>query len=469
MLSDRTGKGFFHHALTIREDICNGCSLCMRVCPTGALRIRDGKARLIEDRCVDCGECFRSCPVHAIIIEQDDFSRIFDYKHRVALVPAVLHGQFRHEVSMSEISAVLKSLGFTWVYVVEHGAEILKPAIDELMNVRTLPRPLISSYCPAVVRLIQVRFPALIRNLATLKAPLEMAAFYCRRVLRDRGAQNAEIGVFYVTPCAAKIAAVKSPVGEESTPITGVINMDFIFNRINRTLRNKVELPHGDDHAYSVDQDTLVWSLTTGEASCVNGRTLAIDGINNVTEFLEQLENDGITGIDYLELRACDEGCAGGVLLSSNRFLVAERLRNKARNLKPGNRAADSDDLPDIDAYHDYLMNKVRITDDIKPRSMYRLSGDRDEAMRMMKRSRRLMCWLPGTDCGLCGAPSCQALAEDIVRRRGDISQCVFIRESNMEKDLMDRERSNEIMRRIWGDNNFTKNCNKKGAENESN
>ena len=196
---------------------------------------------------------------------------------------------------------------------------------------------------------------------------------------------------------------------------------------------------------------------------------MAIDGINNVTEFLEQLENDGITGIDYLELRACDEGCAGGVLLSSNRFLVAERLRNKARNLKPGNRAADSDDLPDIDAYHDYLMNKVRITDDIKPRSMYRLSGDRDEAMRMMKRSRRLMCWLPGTDCGLCGAPSCQALAEDIVRRRGDISQCVFIRESNMEKDLMDREKSNEIMRRIWGDNNFTKNCNKKGAENESN
>ena len=314
-------KNFFHHALTIREDICTGCSLCMRVCPTEALRICDGKARLIEDRCVDCGECFRACPVHAIIIEQDDFSRIFDYKHRVALVPAVLHGQFRHEVSMSEISAVLKSLGFTWVYEVEHGAEILKPAIEELMNIRTLPRPLISSYCPAVVRLIQVRFPALLRNLATVKAPLEMAAFYCRRVLRDRGAHNAEIGVFYVTPCAAKIAAVKSPVGEESTPISGVINMDFIYNKINRTLRNKGELPHSDDHAYSVDPDTLVWSLTNGEASCVNGRTLAIDGMSNVTEFLEQLENDEISGVDYLELRACDEGCAGGVLLSSNRFL----------------------------------------------------------------------------------------------------------------------------------------------------
>lgn len=462
-------KGFFHHALTIRKDICTGCSLCMRVCPTEALRIHDGKARLIEDRCVDCGECFRSCPVHAIIIEQDDFSRIFDYKHRVALVPAVLHGQFRHEVSMSEISAVLKSLGFTWVYEVEHGAEILKPAIDDLMDVRTLPRPLISSYCPAIVRLIQVRFPALIRNIATVKAPLEIAAFYCRRVLRDRGAHNNEIGVFYVTPCAAKIAAVKSPVGEESTPISGVINMDFIYNKINRTLRNKGELKYGDDHAYSVNTDTLVWSLTNGEASCINGSTLAIDGMNNVTEFLEQLENDEITGVDYLELRACDEGCAGGVLLSSNRFLVAERLRNKARNLKPGTDSPETEEFASIEAYKEYLMNKVRVTEEIKPRSMYRLSGDRDEAMKMMKRSRRIMCWLPGTDCGLCGAPSCQALAEDIVRNRGEISQCVFIRESNMKKNLMNRERSSGIMEQIWGDNNFTKNCNKKGAENESN
>jgi hypothetical protein len=38
-----------------------------------------------------------------------------------------------------------------------------------------------------------------------------------------------------------------------------------------------------------------------------------------------------------------------------------------------------------------------------------------------------------------------------------------------MGKNLMDMERSSEIMKRIWGDNNFTKNCNKKGAENESN
>jgi len=462
-------KSFFHHALSIREDICTGCSICMRVCPTEALRIRDGKAKLIGDRCVDCGECYRKCPVHAIIISQDDFSRIFDFSHRVALIPAVLHGQFRHEVSMAEISAVLRSLGFTWVYEVENGAGILKTAIEDLMTIRTLPRPLISTYCPAVVRLIQVKFPSLIRNFATIKAPLEMAAFYCRKVLRDKGAHNAEIGVFYVTPCAAKIAAVKSPVGEESTPITGVINMDFIYNKINRTLRNKGEFGSDKGHSTSVSPESLTWSLTNGEAANVDGRTMAIDGMNNVIEFLEKLENDEISGVDYLELRACDEGCAGGVLLSSNRFLVAERLRNKARNLLVAQQRECADEFPPIENYHDYLMSKVNTTEEIKPRSMYRLSVDRDEAMRMMKRSRRIMCWLPGTDCGLCGAPSCLSLAEDIVRRRADLSNCVFIRETNQEKRLMARETSSRIMKRTWGENNFEKNCNKKGAENESN
>lgn len=462
-------KKFFHHAFKIREDVCTGCSLCMRVCPTQALRIKDGVARLIEDQCVDCGECFRTCPVHAIIIEQDDFSRIFDYKHRVALVPAVLHGQFKHEVSIAEISAVLKSLGFTWVYEVEHGAEVLKPAIEDLMTVRSLPRPLISAYCPAVVRLIQVKYPALIKNFATIKAPLEMAAFYCRKVLRDNGAHNAEIGVFYVTPCAAKIAAVKSPVGEESTPITGVINMDFIYNKINRTLRNKGEFGIGEEHPFTLSPSTLTWSLTNGEAANVEGRTMAIDGMNNVMEFLDKLENDEITGIDYLELRACDEGCAGGVLLSANRFLVAERLRNKARNIEPGIPKTGENGFPGITEYSEYLKGKVRISDEIKPRSMYRFSIDRDKAMKMMKRSRRLMCFLPGTDCGACGAPSCQSLVEDIVRKRANISDCIFIRQQMIEHGKLNITTSHRIMKKIWGEKNFEKNCNKKGAENESN
>ncbi|MDZ7775214.1 MAG: 4Fe-4S binding protein [Bacteroidales bacterium] len=56
----------FHHALKIDKELCIGCTHCMKVCPTEALRLRDGKAVLLANRCVDCGECFRACPVSAI-------------------------------------------------------------------------------------------------------------------------------------------------------------------------------------------------------------------------------------------------------------------------------------------------------------------------------------------------------------------------------------------------------------------
>lgn len=82
----------FYHALKIDNDRCIGCTHCMKECPTGAIRIRDGKALIHKDWCVDCGECLKSCPTEAIYVEQDDFQRIFDYKCRVALMPTVLSG-----------------------------------------------------------------------------------------------------------------------------------------------------------------------------------------------------------------------------------------------------------------------------------------------------------------------------------------------------------------------------------------
>ena len=44
----------------------------------------------------------------------------------------------------------------------------------------------------------------------------------------------------------------------------------------------------------------------------------------------------------------------------------------------------------------------------------------------MMADIRNLRNSLPGIDCGACGAPSCRAFAEDIIRGRADISSCVI-------------------------------------------
>jgi ferredoxin len=56
--------------ITIDENLCTGCGLCIPNCPEGALRIIDGKARLVSDLfCDGLGACIGHCPEGAITVE----------------------------------------------------------------------------------------------------------------------------------------------------------------------------------------------------------------------------------------------------------------------------------------------------------------------------------------------------------------------------------------------------------------
>lgn len=57
--------------ITIDEEKCTGCGLCIPNCPEGALRLIDGKARMISDIfCDGLGACIGHCPEDAITIEK---------------------------------------------------------------------------------------------------------------------------------------------------------------------------------------------------------------------------------------------------------------------------------------------------------------------------------------------------------------------------------------------------------------
>jgi len=442
----------FHHALKISDDLCIGCSHCMNVCPTEAIRVRNGKAILYENRCVDCGECFKACPVSAIFIDQDDFKRIQAYKYRIALVPAVFIGQFPEEISRDQIYAAILANGFTHIYEVEMSVDMLAEELKEFVHTHPEKKPVISSFCPAIIRLIQVKFPALTDNIVLLKPPLDITALYCRKQLTDKGAIPAEIGVFYITPCAAKIAAIKSPVGEDYSMITGVINMDTLYNKVYKYIRNDKALHHAPTPNEPLSKAALRWTLTHGEASHIQGRSLAIDEIHNVIEFLEKIENDEMGDIDFLELRACDESCAGGVLLSTNRFLVAERLRSYSPVKKTAAKENEG-----IYAYSDYLHKRIGIQQ-VHPRSMMKLDENMEEAMRKMDKSSRMLKCLPLTDCGACGSPNCQSLANDIALGEADIRQCFFIQKNREQTGELTPEESLEILKTIWGNDKFFSN-----------
>ena len=441
----------FHHALKILDEVCIGCTHCTQVCPTEALRVRNGKAVLTEDRCIDCGECMNACPVNAIIIEQDDLNDIFKYKVRVALVSSVFIGQFPRHYQTRKIYSGLLEQGFTHVHESEHGAGILTEEINKYVKDKPDVKPVISSFCPAVVRLIQVRFPSLVENIMLLKTPLDLAALSFRKELIERGYKDEEIGVFYITPCAAKIAAIKSPVGEEKSPINGVVNMDMIYNKTYSTLKKEQRASCIVPEKEQLRSEEMLWSLTGGEAEYINGRCLSIDGVQNVIEFLEGIENGRITNFDFIEVRACDQSCAGGILTIANRFLTTERLEERIVKYNQDKLEGKLFDNKTIDKHAQYVRNNIKIGE-IEPRSMLKLDNDMEAAIKKMNRIKRLNSYLPGIDCAACGSPSCKSLAEDVVQGRAHTSDCIFIQTS-----LNVQENEEIRAEKIWGKDRFRK------------
>lgn len=461
-MQTRSKKQDFHHALAVDTGQCTGCTHCMTACPTHAIRVRNGKAVIMPNRCVDCGECYRACPVSAIHVEQDDLQMIFNYPVRVILIPSLLIGQFPRRIMASGIYNALREIGFTHVFEVENTVDMVIEAGRKIMHERK-ERPMISSFCPAIVRLIQVKYPSLVDNIMKVNPPIDMSAMYYREKLRMSGIPSEDIGLFYATPCAAKIAAVKSPVGETESAIDGVINMDFLYNRILNFLQRKytgTTPPETDD---LLSSRGIVWSLTRGESVHYPGRALAIDGISNVNEFLENIENEKLDKIDFLELRACDESCAGGILMCGNRFLTVERLKYRAEEFK----SREDDKIRKVqDGFLD--INEKGFLGNIEPRPMGRLDEDITVALKKMERKRRMMCYLPGFDCGACGAPDCQTLAEDIVTGNSQISSCVFMQQQMIKQNLLSLSQAVKITEEIWGAERLEKNCKKIGAQHEN-
>ena len=55
----------------IDEELCDGCGICIPSCAEGALRVVDGKARLLGDNlCDGLGACLGECPQGAITVEE---------------------------------------------------------------------------------------------------------------------------------------------------------------------------------------------------------------------------------------------------------------------------------------------------------------------------------------------------------------------------------------------------------------
>lgn len=124
----------YYHSVTLDKDKCCGCTNCIKRCPTEAIRVRDGKARIISERCIDCGECIRVCPHHAKRAQSAELSELQSWEYTIALPAPALFGQFNNLDDIDIVLSGLHKIGFDSVYEVSRGAELVSEATRHLMQ-----------------------------------------------------------------------------------------------------------------------------------------------------------------------------------------------------------------------------------------------------------------------------------------------------------------------------------------------
>ncbi|MBQ6847970.1 MAG: 4Fe-4S dicluster domain-containing protein [Clostridia bacterium] len=420
----------YEHSVYLDVEKCNGCTTCLKHCPTEAIRIRDNHAVINGERCIDCGECIRVCPHSAKKAICNKLSDMDRFKYKIALPAPTLYGQFDNLDDVDYVLDGLLKLGFDDVFEVSAAAELVSIYTRNYLKKKNIKKPLISSACPAVMRLICLRFPSLKENIIPMLPPMEVAARLAReKALREHpDLKDSDIGVCFISPCPAKVSYVRNGFAEYESLVDVVVSIkDIYFKLISK-------MKYGED-VRSLSASGMIgigWATSGGESTAIfNDSYLAADGIDNCNKVLDQIENGNIPPLEYIELNACTGGCVGGVLTIQNPFIAKARLQGLRRYLPVSQNFLSKEDeqLPDSVMFDDFPVYKP----------ISRLSDSMQESMRMMLEIQKLREELPGIDCGSCGAPNCRAFAEDIVKKQTNLENCL-IRQRTLKKGESDND-----------------------------
>ncbi|MGF7056515.1 iron only hydrogenase large subunit-like protein [Brassicibacter mesophilus] len=408
----------YFHSVVLDSDKCNGCTNCMRRCPTEAIRVRDKKAVIIKDRCIDCGECIRVCPYHAQNAITDDLSVLKKFKYNIAIAPMSLYGQFSVDTDMDKVFNGIRLLGFD--YVIDEGcaADALTVVIKDILENKKLNKPVISSLCPAILRIIQVRFPSLIDNIINVESPMEVAARMAKtKIEKEYGFKPEEIGVFYLTQCPAKVTSIYQPIGIKESYLNGAFSIKSIYGDIVKHAKGTSE----EEEHLKASSLGIGWARTGGQSYAIGVENyIAVDGIENVINVLEEIELGKLSNVEYFEGLACIGGCVGGPLNVENPFIAKSRIR-RLSEMKNIEKTVDSKYVKELQSN-----GLIEWTEKIYPKGVMVLDKDIQKAMKKIELLKQISTELPGLDCGSCGAPNCSALAEDIVRGKAKMDDCIF-------------------------------------------
>jgi hypothetical protein len=299
------------------------------------------------------------------------------------------------------------------------------------INRENIKKPIISSACPTITRLISTNYPYLCEHIMPILPPIDIAAMLAREKAREEHPElsDDDIGVVFISPCPAKVSYVKNNFAGERNYVSATVSVRDIYFALLDKMNKYREEPYEATEAGIIG---IGWASTGGESSAIlNERYLAADGIENCIRVLDQIDSADIVNLDFVELNACNGGCVGGAMTVANPYIAQARLQSLKRYLPVSPNRPASEWIPDK-----YFHEK-----EVEYNPYAQLSSDRKTAMRMMSDIEAIAKALPGLDCGSCGAPNCTAFAEDVVKCESCADECTVILKRIMKERGVGSER----------------------------
>ena len=152
---------------------------------------------------------------------------------------------------------------------------------------------------------------------------------------------------------------------------------------------------------------------------------VAVDGIENVITILERAENNKLD-VDFIECLACVNGCLGGPLTVENPFISTNRMTKIKKYVTD---KGVTRDLPITD--HSI---KLKWDYPLEPIKVKKLDDNLMKALEKMEHIEEFFETLPHIDCGSCGAPTCHAFAEDVIKGEAKVDDCIFMLREEVRK-----------------------------------
>ena len=383
--------------LSIDGERCRSCLRCLFTCPTGALRAREGGPRLLPHLCIGCTACIAECPDKVFGIREEnapaDLREIAE--DSILIAPAGFFSGFPGNVGPSRVVAALKGLGFREVWQTEEWEKALRCESRRHAAGAHARRPLITPVCPAAVALIETQYPSLIPCLMPSLSPVEAA-----------GEEFPLEPVVLAAACPSQYAAAsRTSVTGRFTVVAPARLASAVLSMIGGEASGQKQASMGNGAAAQ---------FVLPDADSRPGE-LRVTGLRHVLRALSEVEIGGLEDVAVLELFACEQGCTGSPLLGVDPFIRAR-----------------SAPFP-IEAVKASAVARAR---PFSPRPGIRLDEDMARAIAKLSRIDALTRGFPGRDCGVCGAPSCAALAEDIVMGRAGGAACPYTKPSARDEKL---------------------------------